>query len=219
MPRRRGRCAAPDRVVPWIVSIAPTLRTTLTRVATAGGLRTAWFVGNDAECVVIDPAGDVGKLLGHCDSRQLRAIVWTTIWPESVRVAITLADYTGATTYLDANDLDIWRRAEPERRPRCSVPPGLVLEFGGIRLESIHTPGTTPGALCWHVPSLSAVFTGETLGSQGPGGAASTSSDRCTQMASIRAGLFTLPSETTVHPGQGPDTRIGTQRWDRRFWS
>jgi hypothetical protein len=38
-------------------------------------------------------------------------------------------------------------------------------------------------------------------------------------MASIRAGLFSLPSQTVVHPGRGGDTRIGTQRWDRRFWS
>jgi hypothetical protein len=34
---------------------------------------------------------------------------------------------------------------------------------------------------------------------------------------SIRVGLFSLPSQTVVHPGRGGDTRIGTQRWDRRF--
>jgi hypothetical protein len=38
-------------------------------------------------------------------------------------------------------------------------------------------------------------------------------------MASIRVGLFSLPSQTVVHPGRGEDTRIGTQRWDPRFWS
>jgi hypothetical protein len=53
----------------------------------------------------------------------------------------------------------------------------------------------------------------------GAGGADLPASDRSTLLASIRVGLFTLPSQTVVHPGRGDDTRIGTQRWDRRFWS
>ena len=192
------------------------------RVVTAdgeGGRRNVWFVGGDAECAVIDPAGPLGSLLGRCDVRRLRAILWTTIWPESVATAISLADLTGAVTYLHTDDLTIWAQAEPERRPQRSVPDGLVLEVGGMRLEAIHTPGITPGAMCWHVPALSAVFTGETLGPHGAGGADLAASERSTLMGSIRAGLFTLPAQTVVHPGMGEDTRIGTQRWDPRFWS
>jgi glyoxylase-like metal-dependent hydrolase (beta-lactamase superfamily II) len=66
------------------------------------------------------------------------------------------------------------------------------------------------------------VFTGETLGLYGPDGvdvSDVSAPDRYSMLASIRAGLFTLSSETVVHPGHGPDTRIGTQRWDRRLWS
>jgi glyoxylase-like metal-dependent hydrolase (beta-lactamase superfamily II) len=189
------------------------------RVVTPDGGRNVWFVGDDTECAVIDPAGAVGVLLGHCDARRLRAILWTSLSPESVQTAVTLADWTGAVTYLKTDDLAIWRQAELERRPQSSVPQGLVLNVGGARLESIHTPGITPGALCWYVPALSAVFTGETLGQHGSGGADLPLPDRSTLMASIRVGLFTLPSQTVVHPGHGDDTRIGTQRWDRRFWS
>jgi len=188
-------------------------------VVTADGERNVWFVGDSAECAVIDPAGPVGDLLGQCDDRRLKAILWTSLWPESVRTAIALADFTGAVTYLHTDDLAIWRQAEPERRPKRSVPDGLTLDIGGLRLGSIHTPGITPGALCWYVPSLSAVFTGETLGPQGSGGAGLPAADRFALLASIRVGLFTLPSSTVVHPGRGGDTRIGTQRWDRRFWS
>ena len=63
------------------------------------------------------------------------------------------------------------------------------------------------------------MFTGETLDAQGSGGADLPAADRSRLMASIRVGLFSLPSQTVVHPGRGADTRIGTQRWDRRFWS
>ena len=143
----------------------------------------------------------------------------SSLWPEAGRAAIAWAAYIGAVTYRHTADLAIWRQAEPERRPKHAVPDGLVLDIGGLRLGSIHTPGVTPGALCWYAPSLSAVFTGETLGPQGAGGGGLPASDRFALLASIRVGLFTLPSSTVVHPGRGGDTRIGTQRWDRRFWS
>ena len=188
-------------------------------VVTPNGERNVWFVGDDTECAVIDPAGAVGELFGHCETRRLRAILWTSLRPESVATGITLADRTGAVTYLHTDDLVIWRESEPERRPQSTVPRGLVLNIGGMRLESIATPGVTPGAVCWYVPALSAVFTGETLGARGWGGVDLAGSGRSTLMASIRVGLFTLPWQTVVHPGEGADTRIGTQRWDRRFWS
>ena len=188
-------------------------------VVTPGGERNVWFVGDDTECAVIDPAGAVGKLFGHCETRRLRAILWTSLRPESVATGITLADRTGAVTYLHTDDLVIWRETEPERRPQSTVPRGLVLNIGGMRLESRATPGVTPGAVCWYVPALSSVFSGETLGANGWGGVDLPASDRSTLMASIRVGLFTLPWQTVVHPGRGVDTRIGTQRWDRRFWS
>jgi len=188
-------------------------------VVTADGGRNVWFVGDDTECVVIDPAGSVGDLLERCAARPLSAILWTSLWPESVGTAVALADQTGAVSYLHRDDLVIWWQAGLGHQPQRSVPRGLVLSVGGIRLESIPTPGITPGATCWYAPTLAAVFTGETLGLHGLGGAGLSVTDRSTLMASIRAGLFTLPSKTVVHPGRGDDTRIGTQRWDRRFWS
>ena len=186
---------------------------------TPDGQRNVWFVGDDAECAVIDPAGALGVLYSRCELRRLRAILWTGLWPESIRTAITLADQTGAVTYLHADDLVIWRQTEPERRPQSSVPRGLVLNVGGIRLKSIPMAGVTPGGLCWYAPALAAVFTGEALGMRGAGGAELPALERSTLRSSIRVGLFSLPSQTVVHPGRGDDTRIGTQRWDRRFWS
>jgi glyoxylase-like metal-dependent hydrolase (beta-lactamase superfamily II) len=213
-----------------MVTVRP-FQAAVERVVTPDGEHNVWFVGDDTECAVIDPAGDFGDLAGHCEVRRLRAILWTTLWPESVGTALDLADRTGAATYLHTDDLVIWRQAERERRPYSSVPTGLVLRIGGVRLASIHTPGITAGALCWYAPSLSAVFTGRTLmadgGDGGDGGHGSERADRTMLAperrsrlrASIRLGLFSLPSQTVVHPGRGVDTRIGTQRWDSRFWS
>lgn len=219
MPRPAPVVGAPIACSHWVVAKVRPGRAAVERVATPDGERNVWFVGDDVECAVIDPAGELGDLLGRCETRRLRAIVWTNLWPESVGTAVALAEHTGAVTYLDTEDLVIWQRTEPTHQPQSTVPQGLVLNIAGIRLESLQTPGITPGSLCWYAPALSAVFTGETLVSQGPGGTDLPPPERSTLLASVRVALFTLPSQTVVHPGRGEDTRIGTQRWDRRYWS
>ena len=104
-----ARCRRPDRVFPWDVSTVRQGQAALRCVVTADGGRNVWFVGDGAECAVIDPAGAVVDLLGHCDARRLRVILWTTLWPQSVGTAVSLADRTGAVTYLHSDDLVSWR--------------------------------------------------------------------------------------------------------------
>lgn len=219
---RRRVVGPPRRVLSWSVVRAEPEQAAVERIVSSDGEHNTWFVGNAVECAVIDPAGPADELLRHCGVRLLRAILWTSPWPASVLTALTLADRTGAVTYLHTDDLVIWRQAEPERSPQSAVPAGMVLNAGGVRLEAIHTPGITSGALCWYAPGLAVVFTGSTLTAEGADAADRaelTTGAHSTLKASIRIGLFSLPSQTVVHPGSGVDTRIGTQRWDSRFWS
>ena len=108
-----------------------------------GGERHVWFVGDDAECAVIDPVGDLGALLGHCELRRLRAILWTSLSPGSVGTALSLADRTGAVTYLHRDDLPLWRRAEPERGPQARVAQDARASRGGEG-EVVGSGGAAP---------------------------------------------------------------------------
>ena len=86
---------------------------------------------------------------------------------------------------------------------------GERVEFGGCGLEVIHTPGHSPGGVCLH--GCGHLFAGDTLfqGSIGrsdlPGG------DGAQLIESIKTRLLTLPPETVVHSGHGPDTTIGEE--------
>ena len=86
---------------------------------------------------------------------------------------------------------------------------GERVEFGGCGLEVIHTPGHSPGGVCLY--GYGHVFAGDTLfqGSIGrsdlPGG------DGAQLIESIKTRLLTLPPETVVHSGHGPDTTIGEE--------
>ena len=76
----------------------------------------------------------------------------------------------------------------------------------------VHTPGHAPGAVCLYVADLGCVFTGDTLFQGGPGATGRSYSDADLIVSSIKRGLFSLPDETVVHTGHGPDTTIGAER-------
>jgi hydroxyacylglutathione hydrolase len=87
---------------------------------------------------------------------------------------------------------------------------GQRLVLGGETMEVIHTPGHSPGSVCFL--GGSDLWAGDTLfaGSVGrtdlPGGS-STELER-----SIRTRLFPLGDDVRVHPGHGPATTVGRER-------
>ena len=94
-----------------------------------------------------------------------------------------------------------------------------VLEIGSLRLRSLYTPGHAPGHLAFLVEDEGLVFSGDALfaGSVGrvdlPGGSMEV------LMRSISERLLTLPDETRVLSGHGPETTIGRERVANPFLS
>ena len=94
---------------------------------------------------------------------------------------------------------------------------GEVLEVGALRLLPLYTPGHAPGHLALYLEDQGLVFSGDALfaGSVGrvdlPGGSMEV------LMRSIEERLMTLPDETRVYPGHGPQTEIGNERTSNPF--
>jgi hydroxyacylglutathione hydrolase len=92
-----------------------------------------------------------------------------------------------------------------------------VLEVGSLRLRSLYTPGHAPGHLAFYEDEQGIVFSGDALfaGSVGrvdlPGGSMEV------LMQSISERLLTLPNETRVLSGHGPETTIGRERMTNPF--
>jgi glyoxylase-like metal-dependent hydrolase (beta-lactamase superfamily II) len=82
----------------------------------------------------------------------------------------------------------------------------------------LHTPGHSPGAVCFYAPSLALVFSGDTLFQGGPGATGRSHSDFDTIIDSIRTKLFALSPATTVHPGHGESTTIGAEAAHLQEW-
>jgi glyoxylase-like metal-dependent hydrolase (beta-lactamase superfamily II) len=198
------------------------------RLVTAGQFRldggvwdvenNVWIIGDDAECVIVDAAHDADAIAAEVGARDVRAILCTHGHNDHVNAAVALAGYTGAPILLHPDDRVLWEQTHPDRAPDVALADGDTLRIAGVDLHVLHTPGHAPGACCFHLPDLGAVFTGDTLFAGGPGATGRSFSDFDTIIVSIRERLLTLPPETAVHTGHGDATTIGAEAPSLAEW-
>lgn len=166
-----------------------------------------WVIGDDDECVVIDAPHDVAAILQVTRGRTVLAVLCTHAHDDHVRYARELAQAVGAPVLLHPADLPVWEltHADP---PDGELSDGQQIVVAGTVLRVLHTPGHSPGSVCFYVPALGTVFSGDTLFQGGPGATGRSFSDPALIVRSITERLLTLPPATVVKTGHGPDTTI-----------
>ena len=84
---------------------------------------------------------------------------------------------------------------------------GQIIRVGEITIEVIHTPGHTPGGVCFYIEKEGVLISGDTLfrGTIGTLALPTANSDR--MWKSLKK-LAKLPPDTVVYPGHGPTTQI-----------
>jgi glyoxylase-like metal-dependent hydrolase (beta-lactamase superfamily II) len=180
-----------------------------------------WLLGDDDEVLVIDAPHDADAIEQAVGSRTVVAIACTHAHDDHVRMAPELAERLTAPVHLHADDRVLWDMVHARHEPDAALHDGDVIEVAGMKVRVLHTPGHAPGAVCFSVPDLGVVFTGDTLFAGGPGATGRSYSDYPTILDSISRRLFALPPETRVLTGHGPETTIGAEipsydEWVRR---
>ena len=87
---------------------------------------------------------------------------------------------------------------------------GDTLTVGSYQFEVRFTPGHTPGHVVFVTDGM--VFAGDTLFQNGIGRTDLYGGDAPALIKSIREQLYTLPVDTVVYPGHGPETTVGYER-------
>jgi glyoxylase-like metal-dependent hydrolase (beta-lactamase superfamily II) len=169
-----------------------------------------WVVGDDSDVVVFDAAHDASPIIEAVGGRNVVAVVCTHGHNDHVTVAPELGAALDAPVLLHPADDVLWRMTHPDKDFRA-VDDGDRLTVGGIELQALHTPGHSPGSVCWYAPDLGAVFSGDTLFNGGPGATGRSFSDFPTILASISERLGKLPADTVVYTGHGDSTVIGDE--------
>lgn len=94
---------------------------------------------------------------------------------------------------------------------------GQVLNLGSARFEVRYTPGHSPGGITLYCPQHEVALVGDALFAGSIGRTDFPTSDHELLMRSIREQLMTLPDETRVLSGHGPETTIGRERRSNPF--
>ncbi|MCC7371674.1 MAG: MBL fold metallo-hydrolase [Chloroflexi bacterium] len=176
------------------------------------------------EAICIDPGDEVGEVqaLAREMKVSIKKIVCTHGHLDHIMAVRALQEETGAPYLLHADDLEIARRMPASaprmfgRHERPSPEPDDFLAHddtvgvAGVDLKVIHTPGHTPGSVCFYTDGV--LFSGDTLfqGSVGKFDSPDGSFERI--MISIMSRLMPLPEDTVVRPGHMDQTTIGFER-------
>lgn len=155
------------------------------------------------EAVVIDPVVPAEKLLDQLGGLQVRWVLATHGHPGHLAGKDAVKDATGAQSAMHVADAKAFLRSADRYLVEDDE-----LPFGQFALRVIHTPGHSPGSLCFVVGNH--LFTGDTLlaggiGRERPG------SDVRLQLVSIGTKLARLPLSTAIYPGHGPVTNLANE--------
>ena len=182
------------------------------------------------ETVVIDPGDEAPRLLAALAEAGLApAEIWLThAHFDHIGAVAGLREVHPVPVRLHPADAPLYQHAGEQaawfgmtvRAPGVDpvdLADGERLLLGASEFEVRHTPGHAPGHVVFYAAADGVVFGGDTLfrGSVGR-----TDLPLCDPVAfarSLRERLLTLPDDTRVLPGHGPDTTIGEERRDNPF--
>lgn len=110
-----------------------------------------------------------------------------------------------------ADGLPCWIEIKP-LKPTNLIEEGFIINFGDLEFKVIHTPGHSPGCVCFYLEKENCLFSGDTL-FKGTIGNLSFPTARPSLMWESLAKLSLLPPSTIVYPGHGLSTTIGNESW------
>jgi hydroxyacylglutathione hydrolase len=178
------------------------------------------------QAAVIDPGGDLERLLAQVKSRDLKL---EQIWLTHAHI-----DHAGGTGEL-ARRLGLpiigphpgdqfWIDALPEQSRMFGFPQaepfsptrwlqdGDTVQLGAHTLNVRHCPGHTPGHVVFHSPELQRAFVGDVLFAGGIGRTDFPQGDHDQLIASITQRLWPMGDDTVFIPGHGPESSFGRER-------
>lgn len=195
---------------------------------------------------VIDPSWDGHVILEAAQKRGWRIghLWYTHAHFDHIGGAAAIADALNPLPLvaLHPNDHVLWRAGgggaffgfdiDPGPEPTIDFVHGMRLRLGSVEFEIRFTPGHTPGHCILYVPSLDAraersgpsgersrsvcfcgdlIFAGSVGRTDLPGG------DWGALEKSIREQVFTLPDDTRLLSGHGPETTVGEEKRSNPF--
>ncbi|HET7628463.1 MAG TPA: MBL fold metallo-hydrolase [Bacillales bacterium] len=187
----------------------------------------AYVVTNDKrDALILDPGAESEKLFDYIERNEFN--------PLAVLLTHAHFDHIGALedvrrrwqipVYLHSREAD-WL-GDPEKNGSAYFPLGEVtaeaadelirdegeLKIASFRFEIFETPGHSPGSVSYYDREHGIVFSGDALFAGSIGRTDLYGGDQQMLLKSITEKLLTLPDDTVVASGHGPETTIGKEK-------
>ena len=183
------------------------------------------------EAAVIDPGGDTDKIMEVVEKHGLKVkyLFHTHAHFDHVMGSRSMKERTGAEICLHKEDQWLYDNLQKQ----CGMfgftatDPLPIdhylgdeegIKVGNLKTSVIHTPGHTPGSLCFSVEDKESIlFAGDTLFARSIGRTDLWGGSFDEIVKSISTRLFALDDSTRVIPGHGPDTSIWAEKRENPF--
>lgn len=182
--------------------------------------------------VIIDPGGETDRIRDIIRDHDLKvtAIIHTHAHLDHIYCTRDVKEAHGGDICLHEDDRPLYdafgvQAAMFGWKPQKTSPvdrwiaDGDRLELGTYAATVVHTPGHTPGSVCFAVESDDGplLFAGDTLFYRSIGRTDLPGGDSRAIARSIRERIYTRDPDTRVIPGHGPETRIGDESIQNPF--
>ncbi len=156
------------------------------------------------DSVMVDAPAEADRIIERLNGTNPRYILLTHSHMDHIGALAELRSKLRITLAAHANDARVL--SSP---PEIQLTNGDTISFGNIKLEVLHTPGHTPGSLCFKTGKY--LLAGDTIFAGGPG---KTSSPANFQqlIKSITSQIFTLDDDTQVYSGHGEATILKKEK-------
>ncbi len=187
--------------------------------------------GTGDECWIIDAGFEPGPMLSYIEEAGLnpsRIVLTHAHLDHMAGVADIRSRYPEIEICLHESEIGFmtdpqlnlstmlpWPVTGPE--PTRVIRHGDILSLVGLSFTVRHTPGHSPGGITLYQEDNSVAFVGDALFAGSIGRYDFPTSDGDLLFRSIREQLLTLPDETRVLPGHGPETTIGQEKKTNPF--
>lgn len=190
--------------------------------------------GDTKDAIIIDPGGDakrIGEIVEHYDL-TIKAIIHTHAHLDHINATRDVKQEHGGDICLHEDDLFLYDGIRMQAamfgwQVQDTLPVdryinhGDRIQMGKKSALVIHTPGHTPGSVCFEVEheGKSIVFAGDTLFRRSIGRTDLPGGNARQILQSIRDRLYSLQPDALVVPGHGPNTTIAEEQRQNPFTS
>lgn len=183
-----------------------------------------YLIEENGTAVLIDCGGDGSEILDFAAKKAIKiiAVLLTHGHIDHIEGADRVVEQYQCPLYIHENDAEfplnadlnlssqIYRMPMGLKAAAISFKDGERLKFDAFEFEVFHTPGHTPGSVCFRFQEY--LFTGDTLFYRSVGNEFPPYGDFALEIESIRHRLFTLERDFICYPGHGESTSLAYEK-------